>query len=60
MESNNSAVLNVVSQPKDVAILSKEHSKDLDHSSLVSEATFDNDSSLVCYFYKGVNYSEPT
>ncbi|CAG9772790.1 unnamed protein product [Ceutorhynchus assimilis] len=47
--SKNSAVLNVVSEPKEISsILAKDNlSKDPDRSSICSESTFDNDTSLV-------------
>lgn len=52
MESKNSAVLNVVSEHKEISsIMSKESSKDLDHSSICSGSTFDNDNSLVCFVF---------
>lgn len=51
MESKNSAVLNVVSEPKAISsILMQDNSKDLDHSSICSGATFDRDNSLVQFF----------
>lgn len=47
MESKNSAVLNVVSEQKDISSILKDKAKDLDRSSVCSESTFDNDNSLV-------------
>ncbi|KAL1495099.1 hypothetical protein ABEB36_010570 [Hypothenemus hampei] len=48
MDNNStSAVLNVVTESKEISSILKDHSKDLDHSSIGSGTTFDNDSSLV-------------
>ncbi|XP_050314659.1 sorting nexin-7-like [Anthonomus grandis grandis] len=45
---NPSAVLDVISEHKEItALLSKDSTKDLDHSSICSGSTFDNDNSLV-------------
>ncbi|XP_066249307.1 sorting nexin-7-like [Euwallacea similis] len=44
MENTSSAVLKVVSEPKEVSpLVLKENSKDFDHSSVCSGSTFDND-----------------
>lgn len=47
MDSNNSAVLNVISEHKEISTILKENSKDLDHSSICSGSSVDNDNSLV-------------